>query len=164
MQIADSIDYHAPIEDVFQMLTTEVFQVSKCRATGALNQHVEISHGEQTATILTKRTVPTHKFPDFVKGLVGDTLLIVQKDTWAAPSASGARHGTIVVEVEGTPIRLQGTLRLTPTGQGCREDIEGDMKCSIPLLGGRIEKAALPAVQSAINAERRVGHDWLHER
>lgn len=164
MQIADSIDYSAPVEDVFTMLATEVFQVSKCRATGALNQHVAIEHNGSSAVILTKRTMPTKKFPDFLKSLVGETLLIVQRDIWGAPDAAGGRRGTIVVEVEGAPIRLQGTLALTPTGDRCREDIAGDMKCSIPLLGGRIEKAALPAVQSAINAERRVGHDWLHER
>ncbi len=161
MQIAESIEYQASADDVFAMLTTEVFQISKCRATGALNHHVQIDHGSDSAVIMTKRTVPTNKFPDFVKSLVGETLLIVQTDTWKSPSADGGRTGTILVEVEGTPIRLQGSLRLTPTATGCRENIDGDLKCSIPLLGGRIEKAAYPAVQSAINAERRVGHDWL---
>lgn len=161
MRIADAIEYTAPVNDVFDMLTTDAFQESKCRATGALNHHVSIQRNGDSATILTKRTVPTTKFPDFVKSLVGDTLLIVQRDVWRPPSGDGSRAGTIHVEVEGTPIHLEGHLRLTPTSSGCREDIDGDMKCSIPLLGGRIEKAALPAVESAIQAERRVGYEWL---
>lgn len=162
MQIADSIEYAAPVEDVFTMLTAEEFQTNKCRATGALNHHVAIEHNGTSAVIVTKRTLPTAKFPEFVRGLVGETLLVIQRDTWQPADPAGNRAGTIAVEVEGTPIRLQGTLRLTATADGCREDIVGDMRCAIPLIGSRIEKAALPAVGSAIEAERRVGREWLH--
>ena len=42
--------------------------------------------------------------------------------------------------------------------------IAGDLKASIPLLGGRVEKAAAPAVVEAIRAEERTGQRWLADR
>ena len=42
--------------------------------------------------------------------------------------------------------------------------INGDLKASIPLLGGRVEKAAAPAVVHAIHGEERTGRRWLTER
>jgi hypothetical protein len=31
----------------------------------------------------------------------------------------------------------------------------------VPLLGGKIEQAAAPAIEAAINVERTSGADWL---
>ena len=42
--------------------------------------------------------------------------------------------------------------------------IDGDLKASIPLFGGKVEKAAAPAVVDAIRSEQRTGNAWLSER
>ena len=70
-----------------------------------------------------------------------------------------ARAGT--VELAGAPIDLAGTLSLAPTGRGSVETVDGDLKARVPLLGGQIEKAAAPALESAIRVERETGQAWL---
>jgi hypothetical protein len=42
--------------------------------------------------------------------------------------------------------------------------IEGELKASVPLVGGRIEKAAAPAVAGAFHGEGETGRRWLAER
>ena len=42
--------------------------------------------------------------------------------------------------------------------------IDGDLKASIPLVGGRLEKAAAPAVIGAIHRRGRTARRWLSER
>jgi hypothetical protein len=44
------------------------------------------------------------------------------------------------------------------------ESVEGDLKARMPLFGGQIEKAAAPAIESAINIEREIGQAWLARR
>ena len=56
------------------------------------------------------------------------------------------------------------TVRLAPAGSGTQITIDGDLKASIPLFGGKVEKAAAPAVIDAIRSEQRTGNAWLSER
>ena len=44
---------------------------------------------------------------------------------------------------------------------GAIESVQGDLKARIPLIGARIEKAAAPAIESAIRVERETGQAWL---
>lgn len=161
MQLSATIDYAADPQSVFAMLADHEFQERKCAATGALNSYVDILASESETTITTKRTLSTQTFPDFVRSLVGDTILVTQADVWGPAEADGTRVGTIAVTVEGAPITLAGTLRLAATGTGTTESVDAELRCTMPFVGGKIEKAAAPAVQSALRAEKDVGARWL---
>jgi hypothetical protein len=56
---------------------------------------------------------------------------------------------------------MTGTLRMAPGGSGTRIDVDGDLKAKIPLLGGKVEKAAEQPILSAIDKEQEVGTAWL---
>jgi hypothetical protein len=164
MKISATLDYPATPYDVFNMLADEGFQNRKCEATGALNHTVSISAKGNRTVIVSSRDLPTDGFPAFVKSLVGDTLAITETQDWSPAGTDGARQGTLTVEIAGAPIDLNGTLSLTPSGQGSVESVEGELKARMPLFGGQIEKAAAPAIESAINIEREIGQAWLARR
>src|SRR6185312_12007278 len=98
------------------------------------------------------------QLPDFLRGLTGGTLTVVQVETWDPRDGGGGRGGTIGVEIGGAPVRLSGTLSLAldGTGDGAQtvETIDGELRARVPLIGGRIEKAAEPAMRAAVRAER----------
>jgi len=102
--------------------------------------------------------------PDFVKSLVGPTLMITQTDDWAGPGPDGVRTGTTVAEIAGAPVRFTAALRLEPTATGARQAVAGELKASVPLVGGKIERAAEPAILAAIRAEQRTSTAWLTRR
>jgi hypothetical protein len=157
VKVNAQIRYPASCEKVFAMLVDASFQERVCEATGALRHEVQIETGDGTAVITTRRELPTDDIPDYARGFVGTTLDVVRVDRWEAPAADGSREGTISLEIKGAPIRLHGTMELRPDDAGCEEAIAGDLKASIPLLGGRMEKAAEPALMSAIRKEEQVG-------
>ncbi len=162
MRLSAEIRYDADPRAVFAMLTDTAFQDRKCEATGALDHEVEIEEFDDgSATITTRRTMPTDRVPDFVRSFVGQTLLVVQNDDWGPAAPDGSREGTIVVEIQGAPVRLAGSLALSPQGGQSVELIEGDVKASVPLIGGKIEKAVEPALLAAIKVEQREGRAWL---
>ena len=165
MRLSAEIHYDADPATVFAMLTDGDFQERKCAATGALDHEVEIEeYDDGSAAIRTSRTMPTDQVPDFVRTFVGQTLTVVQVDDWQPAAADGSRDGTVVVEIKGAPVRLAAAMTLRPDGAGSRETIDGDLKASVPLLGGRIEKAVEPALKAAIRVEQREGTAWLATR
>ncbi|MHB1472957.1 MAG: DUF2505 domain-containing protein [Dermatophilaceae bacterium] len=164
MKISATLDYAATPHEVFAMLADEGFQTRKCAATGALSHSVSISaHGDRTV-IVSSRELPTDDFPAFVKSLVGDTLAVIETQDWGPAGTDGARQGMLTVDITGAPIDLDGTLSLTPTGRGSVQSVQGDLRARIPLFGGAIEKAAAPAIESAISVEREIGQAWLASR
>jgi Protein of unknown function (DUF2505) len=162
VRLTKDISYPADPATVFAMLTEVPFQERKCAATGALSHDVEIKeYDDGSAVIRTRRTLPTDQIPDFAQRFVGRTIDVVQVDDWGPSGPDGSRDGTVVVELKGAPIRFAGSLALRPGGDGTVEAIDGDIKASVPLIGGRMEKALEPALRSAINVENREGKAWL---
>jgi hypothetical protein len=164
MKISAIIDYTATPDEVFAMLADEEFQNRKCKATGALRHTVSITTRDDRTLLVSTRDLPSDRFPHFVKSMVGDTLRATETQDWGPSSADGARQGTLTVDIAGAPIHLHGTLSLEAGGPGSVEYIEGDLKARIPFLGGKVEEAAAPAVQSAIRVEGEIGQAWLAAR
>jgi uncharacterized protein YndB with AHSA1/START domain len=161
MKISATLDYAATPAEVFAMLANPDFQDRKCAATGALRHAVSIRAQGDRTVIVSSRDLPTDDFPDFVKTMVGASLAVTETQDWGPAATNGARQGKLTVDIAGAPIDLAGTLSLAPAVQGSLETVEGDLRASIPLIGGKIEKAAAPAIESAIRAERATGQAWL---
>jgi uncharacterized protein YndB with AHSA1/START domain len=162
VHLTAELRYDADPAAVFAMLTDPAFQERKLAATGALEHDVTIeARADGGAVVRSRRTMPTDEVPDLVRNLVGQTLTVVQVEDWGPPAADGGRAGTVTVDVSGAPVRLTGTLRLAPAAAGTVESIAGDLKARVPLVGGRIEKAAEPAIRLAIEVEEREGRVWL---
>jgi hypothetical protein len=162
VRLTAEIRYDAPPADVFAMVSDQRFQDEVCAATGAVSHSVTVERSaDGGATVTTSRDLPTDGFPDYVKGFVGATLTVRRVDVWGPAGADGSRTGTMFVEIPGAPVRLDGTVRMAPQGGGTLEEVDGDLKASIPLLGGKVERAAEPAVRAAISKEQEVGRAWL---
>jgi hypothetical protein len=165
VRVEDRIRYPAPPAEVAQMLADPEFVERKCRATGALSHTADVDGSAGGPfTITTTRTMPTEQLPDVARKLVGSTLELRQVEVWEAPGPEGARAGTVTVEILGAPVRLRGTVRLEPDGSGTVETLTGDLTASVPLLGGRLEKAAEPAFLAGVRKEHEVGSAWLAAR
>ena len=124
------------------MLADPAFQAAKVEATHPLSHTESVTaKGEQTE-IVTSRVISTEEFPDFAKSMIGPKLRVTETLIWSRASADGSRTGTIAITIGDAPIAMNGTVRLAPGGLGTRIDVDGDLKAKIPLLGGKVEKAA----------------------
>lgn len=162
MRVDAEISYPAGPTEVAAMLADTAFLERYCAATGAVRHTVEVvGDADGAFTVTTVRTMPTDDFPDVARRFVGDTVDIRQVDEWQAAGSGGSRSGTTTVEISGAPLRLAGDLRLSPGGDGTTQSVTGDLKASVPLIGGKLEKAAEPAIRAAIRQQEKVGRAWL---
>lgn len=155
--------YPADVERVLAMLADEEFLRQKAESLGHGNFSVlQIGEAAGTTTISTKRTVPV-ALPDFARKFLSPTNDTTQTDLWSAPAADGSRDGTWSIAVAGAPVRMSGTVRLAPTADGCTNTIRGQLKVSVPLVGGRLEKMLVEQTGRVIDAEGEFGRRWLAE-
>lgn len=164
MKISETVDYPATPDAVFAMLTDEQFQARKCEAAGALRHDSAVEPVGEGVRIVTKRDLPTEGLPDFAKSLIGRKLAITETYDWGPARTDGSRFGELDVEVAGAPVSLKARVALVPNGAGTQMRIDGDLKASIPLLGGKVERSAAPAVIDGIHQEGRTGRAWLAEQ
>jgi hypothetical protein len=161
MKIAKTIEYAATPEEVFAVLSDVKFQEAKCAATAAIKHSADVKTVGDHTVITTERVLPSDGLPDFAKSMVGPTLKVTETQDWGPASSGGGRRGTVDMTVAGAPIALQGTLMLAPGGGGTVETIEAELKAKVPLIGGKIEKAAAPPIEEAIDIEALTAAKWL---
>ena len=161
MKIAKTVQYSASPEEVFAVLADQAFQDAKCAATAALRHTAAVNTQGDRTVITTERVLPTDGMPDFAKSMVGETLKVTETQDWGPAGDDGSRQGTVSMAVAGVPVSLKGSLSLAPGGPGSVETIDADLKASVPLIGGKIEKAAAPPVEDAIAIEQRLAEEWL---
>ncbi|MGH8505255.1 MAG: DUF2505 domain-containing protein [Stenotrophobium sp.] len=79
---------------------------------------------------------PDMDAPDFAKKLVPARANVVQTVQWDLTQKTGS------VKVESSsPITVRCALHLQDEGQGCRNTLKWEVSCSVPLIGGKLEKA-----------------------
>lgn len=160
MRISETIEHAATPQEVFAMVTDPAYQELKCQRSGAVQHEVVVEVEADTTIVVTRRTMPTDGFPDFAKGFVGQTVDVVETQRWGEASADGSRQASLEVEISGTPVQFVGGVDLEPSAAGTLQQVDGELKAHVPLLGGRIEKAVAPILIRAVRLEGRVGTEW----
>ena len=152
--------YDADPETVFAMLADEEFIVHKSTQSGSLDVSASVEVAGDRTRIRNSRVMPA-KVPGFVKRFLGDTIPMDETQNGARRMKSGAREGDFSADFDGQPIGFSGTVSLRPVDGGTAVETVGDIKCSVPFLGGRIEKFAAEWISKYLNKEQRVGAQWL---
>ncbi|MFN8125801.1 MAG: DUF2505 domain-containing protein [Candidatus Nanopelagicales bacterium] len=146
-------------DEVFAMLSDPAFIEKKCLASGSIEASAEVTTEDAGTTIVSRRVLPA-KLPGFAKKFVGETLTLIETQKWSDPDA-GARTATFVVDFGNNPISFGGDATLRPDGDGTRVEYIGDIRCSVPFVGGKIENVALDWITRYLDKEQRVGTSWL---
>ncbi|HMM97319.1 MAG: DUF2505 domain-containing protein [Micrococcales bacterium] len=149
-------------EEAYALLTDPAFQEAKCAATtdgGAYS--AEVTDGAVGARVTTSRELPADGLPDVARSFVGATLTVVEVYDWGAPAPDGSREAVVDLHVKGAPLTLKGRLALLPDGAGSVEVLDAELRANVPLVGGRIEKAAADPINAAIDVEVRLLRERL---
>lgn len=162
VQLTATHTYAHPVGEVFAVLTDFEAVRAKYEALGHSDvEQVRRDEGEDgSVTLVTRRVVPL-EVPGFAKKVLSPKQNVTQTDEWSPADAEGGRTGSFRVEAKGTPVQMQGALRLAPDGaDGCTNTTTITIECKLPLVGGKIADLV------AKDAHRAVDHEqtWMTER
>lgn len=163
MHVSAQARFDATPERVAIMLADEEFAAAQLRDSGAVGGTVDVVGGPAGGfTVTTRRQMPTTGIPAHLRSLVGAHLEVRLVEAWEAAEAD-VRHGTVVMEVTGAPVRMTGTLRLAAEGGQTVLHLDGDLKAAIPLFGATVEEATAGAVRDVVASGERAAAAWLAE-
>ncbi len=132
-----------------------------CAATMAISHRVETRVADDGSAVVTvSRTLPA-QVPDFVKRFVGETIELVQSETWAADDGTGVRRADLALKVVGQPATMTGTMTLEEGADGVHEHINGELTVAVPFFGAKIETEIAKGIVAAARAEETTGRKWL---
>lgn len=161
MQLHETLTLPQSPTGTAAMYADEGYAAVRREALGASAAHAAVTGDPAGAfTVRTELTLPTDGVPDMVRPFVGTSVTVSERQEWQAPQADGSRTGTMHLQVAGTPASLEARMELRPSGEGSVVEIRGELTARVPLLGSRLEKAAVPYVARVLRAEERAAADY----
>lgn len=154
--ITQELTYDAPMDAVTAMLADPAFREEVCDFQGVLRREVTVTQSGGTTEVVIDMVQQARGIPGFAAKFVGDTINIVQAETWPRPD-----HGDISVTIPGKPGEMNGTADIVEQGGRTVETVSLTVKVSLPLVGGRIEGVVADLLLKALRAENTVGRDYL---
>lgn len=166
MKLRERLHLPLPPQEAAQMYTDPEYTEIRRRTLKATEAEAHREGDPSGAfTVRTELSMPTDRVPDMARPFVGSTVTVHEEQSWSAAEPDGSRTGTMTLKVAGTPAGLTATLRLTPTGESTSDVvIDGEMTAKIPLLGPKLEKAALPYVSTVLRTEERAAAAYRDSR
>jgi hypothetical protein len=153
--LADAATVHATVTDAgFLRAKLE-------RLGGTTAELVELTKTSEVTTVRTKHGIPAEKLPGAVRAMLGGDLRIERVETWKADGAGYV--GTIEVRVSGAPGKLTGKSTLRGAETSCAQDMRGEVRVDIPLVGGKVEESVCGHISTLLDAEATFTERWLRE-
>jgi hypothetical protein len=132
---------------------------ARAEHTGATHVSVRVSDRADGCTVVNvDRTLPA-QVPSFAAALVGETLTIEEEQTW--PSIVADRCTVDLRARFSGPLAFTGTAQVVGSGDLTTVTTTGELKASVPFIGGRIEGLAKEQIERYLAAEEQVAADWL---
>ncbi|HXF03628.1 DUF2505 domain-containing protein [Arthrobacter sulfonylureivorans] len=165
MALSASTTLPYPAAKVTETFTDEAFLRHISELVGGSLESVQRDGDVSGAFTLTVvRKVPSARLPEIAKKMLGDSLTVTQTERWQAPAADGSRTADVTMKVAGAPVDVNAVQQLVADGGSTRVDLTGDVKSSIPFLGGKIAAAAEPMLGKALNIQAQQAEAWLSGR
>ncbi|HEX4862964.1 MAG TPA: DUF2505 domain-containing protein [Acidimicrobiales bacterium] len=162
--IKEELRYDHPPEAVFALISTGAFQLELIAHLGGKDAEVldETVSAAGGVKLVTRQRTGV-ELPGFAKKLIPANTSVTQTYEWDPAGEGGARRGTWSAEIKGAPVAMGGPTELHAAGTGSAHVFNGEVKASVPLVGGKLESFALDNLRrdlartAAFTADRLAG-------
>ena len=155
MRLRHELAYDAPPDDVLAMLTDPLFWDKVADATGALSSKATVGADGAATRVVIDQEQEVAGVPSFAKKFVGDSTRAITTQVWTG------RQATFQVETPGKPTSINGTATVAENGAGSTLTYDLEVKASVPLIGGKLEKLVVELTTAGFEKEQAVGAAWL---
>lgn len=165
-RMATSLEHRSTFAEaagtVFNTLVDEAFLTERLRAIGGKNAAL-LGHSRdgERVTFRMRQGVDAALLPSTVRSFINGDLVVEREERWQPEG--GAHAGASRVTITGVPGEIQGRSRIAGSGAGATLVINAQVKVSIPLIGGKIEKVVAEQVGKLLAAEAEYAEKWLAE-
>ena len=152
MKFNDTHSFDEPSDTVIKMFTDPAYFTDKYAALGFSNIKVikQSQDGDDFSITVQYEAPSDAPVPGFAKKFMAETNVVTQTDSWNRAS----KTGRLDAEIKGLPAKIGADMKLVDAGGGCRNELSWNISCSIPLVGGKVEKLIAQDIQSKAQADQ----------
>ena len=142
----------ADVETVYAVITGERWADQKAEAFDdeARTESRTVAAGDAVTLVMSRGLPPG--IPGFLEKFLPKGGRASQTEAWS-PVKDGVRSGTWQGEIPGAPAKVGGTMSLSPSATGTTYRIQGEVKVSIPLVGGKAESFVADMIEKLTASE-----------
>jgi len=155
MKFQHELTYTAGLDEVRAMLLAPGFWDTVAEATGALSSTTSVTESGSGVEVVTDEEQKVVGVPGFAKKFVGESTRAIKTTRWNGSTAS------LVIDAPGKPTSMAGTVTLSSSGSATTVRYELDVKASVPLIGGKLEKLVADLTVDGFTKEAAAGAAWL---
>jgi carbon monoxide dehydrogenase subunit G len=155
MRFRHELSYDAPPADVLAMIGDPLFWDRVGEANAALSCTATVGTEGETTRVTIDQEQKVVGVPSFAKKFVGESTRAIITQVWHGQQAS------YEVETPGKPTHVTGTASLAESGAGSTLTYDLEVKASVPLIGGKLEKLVVDLTTEGFDKEHAVGAAWL---
>lgn len=152
MKLLHEHTYDAPAAEVFAMLVDPAFRRKVAAATDASSCDAAYGGGK----LVVREDQQVKGVPGFAKKFVGDTTTAIHTEIWTDGTSA-----TVEIETPGKPTHISGSTTLTESAGRTTQVYDLEVKASVPLVGGKLEKLVHDLTRDGFVKEHEVGVAWL---
>jgi Protein of unknown function (DUF2505) len=142
--IDERFEYDHQPTDVFDLIADATFQLDLIVHLGGKEAEVvERSTTSEGGVRLVTRQRTGVELPGFAKRLIPANTTVTLTYMWEPVADDNSRHGTWSTDIKGAPVSIGGPIALRPVGSGSLHAFGGEVRASVPLVGGKLEAFAL---------------------
>jgi hypothetical protein len=139
------LKFSAATDKVYAMLTDAKWLEQRCLELGEISASVKVKHTAKGAAIIMQRRI-RRDLPALIAKVLSTETDMTIDESWLADG--DGYSGSLTLSLAGQPVKVTADFSLMPAGKGCVYHIQHKAKCSVPLIGGVIEKFAIGEVES----------------
>ena len=142
--INERFEYNIGPQELFTLISNGAFQLELIAHLGGKDAElVEESAAADGGIKVVTRQRTGVELPGFAKKLIPASTTVTQTYIWGSAREDGSRDGTWRSEIGGAPVAMGGPTEIRTTESGSVHVFKGEVKASIPLVGGKLEGFAL---------------------
>ncbi|MPY79228.1 MAG: DUF2505 family protein [Actinophytocola sp.] len=151
-RIEHSSEFPYPFEQVLAAFTSESAIRQRLADIGGKDAEL-LAHEKSDGTVSyrMRQGIPGEKLPSVVRKVHHGDLHVEREQEWRLSGETAS--GTATASVTGVPGSIAARSELTSHGDGTVLRISGEVKVSIPLVGGKIERTIAEQVGTLLARE-----------
>lgn len=161
MRFDSTVRYPADLATVTAMLLDPEYLRFRLQKLGVEAPEASVEERDGAPRLSVRAVVPSSMVPASYRRFVPSKLKIHLVEAWQSGAGDRSPSGTMTVEVEGLPARASANFRLDASEDGCERTYSGDVTASIPLVGKKLEAAAVAALDKVVRAEQSAAAEYL---
>ncbi|GAA3512324.1 DUF2505 domain-containing protein [Dietzia aurantiaca] len=163
-RFSHSVQLGGPLEAVHASYADEAYWADRLRAVGTAGDTLDdLAVSGDTITVTVTQHIPESDIPDLARKVLPGELSLVRTTQFSG--FDGARLvGTSRAEAAGGLGVITGSGETVAEGDSALESLSGQVKVTVPLLGGKLEKLVVQHLDRLFAEEYAHLNGWLAAR